>query len=179
MFWRKKSYFDNSASDIKNRLKQHFQVGYIASIEQLFLMLNAATPTLFNRFDKRGDRHKVMSSYKPHLQQCCSVANVILEFHMLERWSSYRNGILFLHIALVAKSRASNGHNKLHPFKPLNISWCIPVDMWAHMILNDMNKECTRRAIKRFLSDYKVYSSYKAYSSSQLSISYMFISSLW
>ena len=98
----------------------------MASIEHLFVMLNAPTPTLFNRFGKRGDRQKVGSIYKPHLQQCCSEANVIMEFHMLERWSSYRNGILVLHIALVAKSRASNIHNKLHLFKPLNISWCNP-----------------------------------------------------
>ena len=47
MFGRKKSYFDNSATDIKNRRKQPCQVRYMAPIEQFFATLNVATPDLF------------------------------------------------------------------------------------------------------------------------------------
>ena len=65
MLRRKKSYFDNSAPDIKNRRKQPCSVRYMASIQQFFVTLNAATPDLFARFHKRTDRQKVASSYKP------------------------------------------------------------------------------------------------------------------
>ena len=33
---------------------------FMAPIEQFFVTLNAATPMLFVRFDKRGDRQKVV-----------------------------------------------------------------------------------------------------------------------
>ena len=65
MFWRKKSYFDNSAPDIKNRRKQPCQVRYMAPIEQFFVTLNVATPDLFARFDKRKDRQKLRQAINP------------------------------------------------------------------------------------------------------------------
>ena len=37
----------------------------MAPIEQFFVTLNVATPDLFASFDKRKDRQKVASSYKP------------------------------------------------------------------------------------------------------------------
>ena len=37
----------------------------MAPIEQFFVTLNVAMPDLFARFDKRKDRQKVASSYKP------------------------------------------------------------------------------------------------------------------
>ena len=65
MFWRKKSYFDNSAPDIKNRRKQPCQVRYMAPIEQFFVTLNVATPDLFARFDKRKDWQKLRQAINP------------------------------------------------------------------------------------------------------------------
>ena len=65
MFWRKKSYFDNSATDIKNHRKQPCQVRYMAPIEQFFVTLNVATPDLFARFDKRKDRQKLRQAINP------------------------------------------------------------------------------------------------------------------
>ena len=91
MFWRKKSYFDNSAPDIKNRRKQPCQVRYMAPIEQFFVTLNVATPDLFARFDKRKDRQKLRQAINPSAGMLRSgLKTRHLWFHSMETilWTS-------------------------------------------------------------------------------------------
>ena len=65
MFWRKKSYFDNSAPDIKNRRKQPCQVRYMAPIEQFFVTLNVATPDLFASLTNGKTDRKLRQAINP------------------------------------------------------------------------------------------------------------------
>ena len=83
MFWRKKSYFDNSAPDIKNRRKQPCQVRYMAPIEQFFVTLNVATPDLFARFDKRKDRQKLRQAINPSAGMLRSGLKIEDEYHFV------------------------------------------------------------------------------------------------
>ena len=65
MFWRKKSYFDNSAPDIKNRRKQPCQVRYMAPMEQFFVTLNVATPDLFASLTNGKTDRKLRQAINP------------------------------------------------------------------------------------------------------------------
>ena len=47
----------------------------MAPIEQFFVTLNVATPDLFASFDKRKDRQKFASSYKPVRSNAAERAN--------------------------------------------------------------------------------------------------------
>ena len=86
MFWRKMSYFDNSAPDIKNRRKQPCQVRYMAPIEQFFVTLNVATLDLFASLTNGKTDRKLRQAINPStgmLQSGLKIENYITLCHYM------------------------------------------------------------------------------------------------